>query len=378
MFICCGGIFMTKKFLSVLLAIVMVISIAPVSVFAEDNILDYLTYEIANGEVVITDCNESISGDVIIPDTIAGYPVTTIGSMAFAYCEGITGITIPDTATTIEFGAFYNCTGLKGVFIIPDNVMYLGSYALCGCDNIEHIIFGKGITSLKDSTISYYANNLKSITFSNNVINIDHSALGYGGCLNLSDIYYSGSEEEWNAITVNDSNIITIKEYKDTIINPNAKIHFNSTAPHELIPQYSSILLTESEDSITIEPENSIIHITDGKTVETVSAIIMNECFIIVDKDNNKLDDNTFIGTGSKVQILDNDGKVLSEYDVVVNADVNGDATITAADARLALRASANLDKIEGVYAIAANYNGDDDITAADARKILRKSAGLE
>ncbi len=60
--------------------------------------------------------------------------------------------------------------------------------------------------------------------------------------------------------------------------------------------------------------------------------------------------------------------------------DANGDGKITAADARITLRISAKLDKIE-------NYNlplsvfdatGDNKLTAADARKILRVSAKLE
>ena len=42
-----------------------------------------LTYEISNGEVTITGCNGGTSGELVIPDTIDGYPVTTIGGYAF-------------------------------------------------------------------------------------------------------------------------------------------------------------------------------------------------------------------------------------------------------------------------------------------------------
>ena len=38
----------------------------------------------------------------------------------------------------------------------------------------------------------------------------------------------------------------------------------------------------------------------------------------------------------------------------------------------------AKLDKVEGVYALAADVINDGKVTAADARKILRISAGLE
>ena len=43
-----------------------------------------LTYTVSGGKVTITGCNSSASGTLIIPETIDGYPVTTIGQYAFA------------------------------------------------------------------------------------------------------------------------------------------------------------------------------------------------------------------------------------------------------------------------------------------------------
>ncbi len=58
--------------------------------------------------------------------------------------------------------------------------------------------------------------------------------------------------------------------------------------------------------------------------------------------------------------------------------DVNNDGQITAIDARLALRISAELEKpSESIIFENADYDGDGYITATDARKILRLSAGL-
>lgn len=58
--------------------------------------------------------------------------------------------------------------------------------------------------------------------------------------------------------------------------------------------------------------------------------------------------------------------------------DVNGDGNITAADARLALRISANLDVVTLDEYLRGDMDSDGDVTAADARTILRISAGLE
>lgn len=58
--------------------------------------------------------------------------------------------------------------------------------------------------------------------------------------------------------------------------------------------------------------------------------------------------------------------------------DVNDDGKVSAADARTALRISAQLDIPTQEQLIAADVNGDGRITAADARLILRVSAKLE
>ncbi|MCD7827621.1 MAG: dockerin type I domain-containing protein [Clostridiales bacterium] len=59
-------------------------------------------------------------------------------------------------------------------------------------------------------------------------------------------------------------------------------------------------------------------------------------------------------------------------------SDVDGNGKITAADARLTLRAAAQLDTLEGVYAIAADFDADSTIKPSDARMILRVAAKLE
>lgn len=63
-----------------------------------------------------------------------------------------------------------------------------------------------------------------------------------------------------------------------------------------------------------------------------------------------------------------------------VRGDVNGDGRITAADARLALRAAVSLENYRpgGWQFIAADVDQNSAITAADARKILRAVVGLE
>ena len=61
--------------------------------------------------------------------------------------------------------------------------------------------------------------------------------------------------------------------------------------------------------------------------------------------------------------------------------DINNDGKVTAADARLALRAAVGLEdltKIDDKAVLRGNVDFKDGVTAADARLILRAAVGLE
>ena len=72
------------------------------------------------------------------------------------------------------------------------------------------------------------------------------------------------------------------------------------------------------------------------------------------------------------------ESQVIPSLSSVLKGDVNGDGKISAADARMVLRAAAKLEVLSADVFEIAEVTGDGKITAADARKILRVSARLE
>lgn len=69
--------------------------------------------------------------------------------------------------------------------------------------------------------------------------------------------------------------------------------------------------------------------------------------------------------------------RIMAELRIMLG-DVDGDGKVTAADARLVLRAAVGLELLSGDALKAADINKDGKITAADARLVLRKAVGLE
>ena len=84
----------------------------------------------------------SYSGSVTIPTTVTNagitYSVTSIGSMAFTGCRGLTSVSIPSSITNIGSESFSDCTSLTS-FSIPSAVTSIGINAFYGCNSLVSI-----------------------------------------------------------------------------------------------------------------------------------------------------------------------------------------------------------------------------------------------
>ena len=98
-----------------------------------------LSYSVMDGMATIWAAAPVPTGDLSIPEEIKGYPVTRIEVHAFAGCEGLTSITIPESVTRICDGAFQNCGQLTKV-IIPNSVTNIGQGILSGCNRLQYLV----------------------------------------------------------------------------------------------------------------------------------------------------------------------------------------------------------------------------------------------
>ena len=104
--------------------------------------LNDLTYTTTDGKVTISDCDKAAAGELVIPETIEGNPVTSIGEEVFSSCVSLKGITIGNGVTNIGEGAFKACRSLESI-TIPDSVTSIGDGAFQG-SSLKQIIF-KGV-----------------------------------------------------------------------------------------------------------------------------------------------------------------------------------------------------------------------------------------
>ena len=77
------------------------------------------------------------ASELEIPGEYEGQPVVSIGDSAFAGCEELVSVTVPESVKSIGMSAFRDCYGLKSLSV-PDGVMYIGSYAFDDCNRLQY------------------------------------------------------------------------------------------------------------------------------------------------------------------------------------------------------------------------------------------------
>lgn len=177
-----------------------------------------LTVKIYDDHIEIADCNESIVGELDIPDEMLGLPVTVIGEDAFHSCKDLTKVTIPDTVTAIGAGAFSFCDFLTEVNI-PNGITRIEDSTFLNCLNLETVNIPAGVTSIGDFAFSH-CESLTSIALPDSITSIGEYAFNF--CSSIPSVTIPAKVETIEQYTF--SGCKSLSEV--TILNPNC--HFSS------------------------------------------------------------------------------------------------------------------------------------------------------
>jgi hypothetical protein len=225
------------------------------------------TYTTSNGKITITKYTGP-GGVVAIPATIDGKPVTSIAGWAFSDCASLTGVTIPDSVTSmgdaffgcgnltfitvadanpaygslngvlfdknrqtllqypggkiggyaipagvtsIGTGAFYGCAALSGI-TFPDSVITIGYFAFAACTQLPSMTIPDTVINIHDLAFDACAS-LTSVTIGTGAINIGGSA--FGNCANLTSIAVAAGNPAYSSLdgVLFDKNRQTLLQY---------------------------------------------------------------------------------------------------------------------------------------------------------------------
>ena len=151
------------------LMMAMVAAGAILAARAATEIVDGVTwsYSVSNGKATISSGTTPCVGEMTVPDTLGGCPVTRIGYGAFREKNEISKLNLPAGITSIEGYAFYLCTALTEINI-PDGVMSIKERAFYSCSSLQQIDLPDTVTSLEPYAF-YSCSALESVRLSANL-----------------------------------------------------------------------------------------------------------------------------------------------------------------------------------------------------------------
>ena len=145
--------------------------------------------------------------------------VTSINSSAFLNCSSLKSLTVPEGVTSIEMDTFRGCSALERV-TLPESLTYIGERAFSGCSSLPELTIPDSVSDIREyafagcsSLKSFKLPNsltfmmygmfskctgLERISFPNGMTEI--GPIIFTDCNALTDVYYHGTQAEWDAI----------------------------------------------------------------------------------------------------------------------------------------------------------------------------------
>lgn len=259
-------------------------------IYGYDFAVDGIYYkDMGNGKVMVTNKDMDFNcynGNVIIPETVTyngvTYEVAGIGENAFLYCSNLTSLSLPVTITTIEEGAFTECS-IPSLFITGSGNWTAGALGL----SVDELFLESGVTSIAGMNVD--AN--KIYCFAKNPPACDENTfLSYDGELHVPPTSFSRyfTADIWsNFINITgDANYVELTalelSHDNALLKIDEQLELDvAFQPDE--PTYNRITWTSTNENVAVVNNGVITALSIGECDIIASCrTIRNTCHVTV------------------------------------------------------------------------------------------------
>jgi hypothetical protein len=135
-----------------------------------------------------------------------------------------------------------------------------------------------------------------------------------------------------------------------------------------------------NDETLEADDESHILYgITEKVTIQELEETTNYDIRVLNAAKKEITDENALIGTGTTVQIMDDNNKVIAEYQVCIKGDTSGDGIINVLDMEKIQRSVLKIEILDGVYFEAGLLKkGGTSLTALDMEVVQKHVLGIE
>lgn len=161
-------------------------------------------------QTTLIQCPGGKSGGIAIPDGVTSVGAN-VGTSAFAYCAGLTSLSIPASVTSIPSGIFTGCSALVSITVDPANPNYSSADGIlfnqaqttlivCPGGKSGAVAIPNSVTDISSSAFTGCAG-MTNVTIPASVINLPLISLGaFSGCTGLTSISVDPANPDYSSV----------------------------------------------------------------------------------------------------------------------------------------------------------------------------------
>ena len=248
--------------------------------------------------------DSNYTGEIVIPSTWRGLPVTEVAAHSFNSKRGITKVTIGEGVEVIRDFAFQNCDDLSRI-VFPNTHIEVGYYGFSYLDSLEFLKLGNDMQL--DTGAFCGCNNLVQIETGTNLPNM----VGYYhfyDCYSMTELVnntsadtissFGGAEQSWIGV-VKPEDKGAFGKYISEYSNEATIITYKPKGSNDIY----AVAVSKDSNMDTLKTPNNVTKFKDGfaHSSENLKHVYINENITDLGRypfsENYYLEDVTFYGT---------------------------------------------------------------------------------